>query len=89
MGSVLGKAGSAAGRRGRTSAASQRVQSAENKIQLLHEQMDDLEAELTKEVSDIDAKWAAVATQSETMPITLEKSDVKVTQLVLVWIPVA
>ena len=89
LGSVLGKAGSAAGRRGRTSAASQRVEAAENKIQMLHEQMEDLEAELTKEVADIDARWAAVATQSETMAITLEKSDVKVTQLVLVWIPVS
>jgi len=89
LGSVLGKSGTAAGRRGRTSAAGKRVEAAENKIQLLHEQMEDLEDELTQEVADINAKWASVATQSETVAITLEKSDVKVTQLCLVWIPVA
>ncbi|MEQ1873114.1 MAG: helicase HerA-like domain-containing protein [Ilumatobacteraceae bacterium] len=87
--SVLGKAGSAAGRRGRTSASKQRVEAAENKIQLLQDQLEDLEADLTEDVKAIDDKWAAVATQSEVMPITLEKSDVKVTHLSLVWIPVA
>ncbi len=62
---------------------------AENKIQNLHEQIDDLKVGQTKEAADINAKWALVASQLETVPITLEKSDVKVTQLSLVWIPVA
>jgi hypothetical protein len=30
-----------------------------------------------------------IAKDITTMPITLEKSDVKVTQLTLVWVPVA
>ncbi len=89
LGSVLGKAGSVASRRGRTSASKQRVEAAENKIQSLHDELEDLEAELTQEVTDIDTKWAEIATQSETMPITLEKSDVKVTHISLVWVPVA
>lgn len=89
LGSVLGKAGSAAGRRGRTSASKQRVEAAENKIQALQDQMEDLEADLTQEVLDIDTKWAAIATQVETLPIELEKTDVKVTHIALVWVPVA
>ncbi|MBI4883338.1 MAG: ATP-binding protein [Actinobacteria bacterium] len=89
LGSVLGKAGSAAGRRGRTSAAGQRVEAAENKIQALHAQLDDLEAELTEELTEIDAKWAAIAKDTITLPITLEKSDVKVTQISLAWTPVS
>lgn len=87
--SVLSKAGSAAGRRGRSSASKQRVEAAENKIQSLHDQIEDLEAELTQELTEINAKWAAVAQEAETMPIALEKSDVKITQIALVWIPVA
>jgi len=40
-------------------------------------------------VTDIDAKWMAIAKNITTLPVTLEKSDVKVTQLALVWLPVA
>jgi hypothetical protein len=89
LGSVLRKSGSAAGKRGRTAASGERLDAAEEKIQLLHQQMEDIEADLTKEVTDIDAKWMGIAKNITTLPVTLEKSDVKVTQLSLVWIPVA
>ncbi|MEI7547627.1 MAG: helicase HerA-like domain-containing protein, partial [Actinomycetota bacterium] len=89
LGSVLGKAGSAASKRGRTNAAGERLDAAESKIQLLHQQMEALEGELTQEVTDIDNKWKAIAADFASMPITLEKTDVKVTQISLVWLPVA
>ena len=88
LGSVLRKSGGAAGKRGRTSAAGERLDAAEDKIQLLHQQMEDLEADLAQEMTDIDAKWMGIAKNITTLPIPLEKSDVKVTQLSLVWIPV-
>ncbi|MDO8391003.1 MAG: DUF853 family protein [Actinomycetota bacterium] len=89
LGSVFNKAGSAAGRRGRTNASSERLDAAEDKIQLLHQQMEALEGELTQEVTDIDMKWMAIAKEVTTMPVPLEKTDVKVTQIALVWVPVA
>lgn len=89
LGSVLRKSGSAAGKRGRTAASGERLDAAEDKIQLLHHQMEALEGELMQEVTDIDAEWMATAKNITTLPVTLEKSDVKVTQLSLVWIPVA
>ena len=89
LGSVFRTTGSAAGKRGRTAASGERLDAAEDKIQMLHQQMEDLEGELTQEVTDIDAKWMGIAKNITTLPITLEKSDVKVTQLSLVWIPVA
>ncbi|MCY7299071.1 MAG: hypothetical protein LH616_07665, partial [Ilumatobacteraceae bacterium] len=89
LGSVFRKTGSAAGKRGRTSASGERLDAAEDKIQLLHQQMEDLEGELTQEVTDIDAKWIGIAKNITTLPVTLEKSDVKVTQLSLVWVPVS
>ena len=88
-GGLLGSLGSAAGRRGRSNAAGERLDAAENKIQLLHQQMEDLEADLAQEVTDIDTKWMAVAKNITALPVSLEKSDVKVTQLTLAWIPVA
>jgi hypothetical protein len=88
-GGLLGSLGSAAGKHGRSSAAGERLDAAENKIQLLHQQLEDLEGDLTEEVTGIDTKWMAIAKDITTLPVSLEKSDVKVTQLTLVWIPVS
>ncbi len=88
LGSVLGKAGTAAGRRSRTAAAGDRLDAAENKLEGLHRQLEDLEAELTQEITDIDAKWMATAKNITTLQVGLERTDVKVTQIALVWIPV-
>ena len=88
LGSILGKAGGAAGRRTRTAAAGDRLDAAENKLEGLHRQLEDLESELTQEVTDIDAKWMAMAKNISTLQVGLERTDVKVAQLALVWIPV-
>ena len=88
LGSILGKAGGAAGRRTRTAAAGDRLDAAENKLEGLHRQLEDLETELTQEVTDIDAKWMSTAKNISTLQVGLERTDVRVTQLALVWIPV-
>ncbi len=87
-GGLLGSLGGAAGRRSRTSAAGDRLQAAENKIQAYHEQLTDLEGDLTDEVTEIDTRWMAVAKNITATPIDLERTDLKVSQLALVWIPV-
>ena len=86
---MLSKAGGAAGRRGRSDAAGKRLDAAEDKIQLIHRELEDIEDELIKEVADIDARWVAVAKEITTETVSLEKTDVKVTQIALVWVPVA
>ena len=88
LGSILGKAGTAAARRGRTEAAGDRLDAAENKLEGLHRQLEDLETELTQEVTDIDAKWMSAAKNVTEVMVGLERTDVKVTQIALVWIPV-
>ena len=89
LGSVLGKAGSAAGRRSRTSAAGDRVEAAHNKVGSLNDQLEQLESELTQEVMEIDTRWNALSKNITTVPVTLERADVRVTQLALGWLPVA
>ena len=69
-------------------ALSGRLDAAENKLDLLHQQLEELEGELGQDITDIDAKWMATAKVIVTEPISLERTDVKVTQLNLVWIPV-
>jgi Helicase HerA, central domain len=88
LGSILGKAGGAASRRTRTATAGDRLEAAENKLEGLHQQLEDLETDLGQEVTDIDAKWMATAKNLTAMKVGLERTDVKVTQLALVWIPV-
>jgi hypothetical protein len=86
---MLGQLGRAAGRAGRTTASQSRVEAAENKAARLQTDIEDLEAELAAELTEIDQRWMEVAGQVETTTIVLERSDVKVTQLALGWMPVA
>jgi hypothetical protein len=88
-GGLLGTIGRALGRRSRSSADGERVEAAKNKVARLQQELADLEAELAEEITEIDARWMASAKKVSTMPIALERSDVKVIELVLAWIPVA
>lgn len=87
IGDLFGKAGTAARRRGTTSAAAERVDAQENKITRLVADVEELEAELADDVAEIDDKWTEVADSTETLSVGLEKSDVKVTQIALAWMP--
>jgi hypothetical protein len=83
-----GMLNSAATKRRQTQASGARRDAAENKIQALHQQLDDLERELTDEVQTITDKWNAVAMDITTASVQLERTDVKVIHLALVWLPV-
>jgi hypothetical protein len=85
---VLGGLGGAAGRRGRTAAAGDRVEAAHDKVARLEQGITDLETELQQEVTEISQRWDAAATQIAAVPVTLEKTDVSIVQLAVVWVPV-
>jgi hypothetical protein len=87
-GSILSRAGSAAGRRSRSAAAGSRVDAAENKVDMLREQLEDLEADLVEELTEIDQLWMAKARNIAPLAVPLERSDVRITQLALAWLPV-
>jgi hypothetical protein len=72
----------------RASTAQNRVSAAEDKTEELERSLVDLQAELEAEMTSIRAEWAARAQVVEPFEITLAKSDVKVTSIGLVWIPV-
>ncbi len=88
-GGVFGSLGRAAGKRGRSSAAGARLDAAEDKVQSLSDQLIELQGDLENEVTSIDVRWAASAKEIQPIEVPLEKGDVKITQLVLGWIPVA
>jgi hypothetical protein len=92
LGSLLG------GRRSRSSMATQakrqssanaKVGAAQTKVSALQQSVATLEAELSQEVIEVDARWNAKAENVTTKHIPLEKSDVVVRDFRLVWIPVS
>ena len=85
IGSVLTKAGRT---RSRSQTSERRIDEAEGKVSRLNDELTAVEAEATEELSEIAQRWQAVAAQVESMAVTAEKSDVKVIQLVLAWLPV-
>jgi hypothetical protein len=87
-GSILGSLGSAAGRRGSTTAADRRVDAARNRFDTLADQAEALEAELRDDLVEIQTAWQAKARQVDIVQVPLERSDVRVSDARLVWIPV-
>jgi hypothetical protein len=85
---AFGQLGRAAGRRGRTSAAGERVDAARNKVHSISDQLVQLEGEMQDEVAAIDVRWSNVAKEITSIVVPLERTDVKVTQMVLGWLPV-
>ena len=94
LGGLFGSRRSAAGRIGRAAerltrnSDGERVEEAQGRIGRIDEQISALDAELAAEQTELEAKWAAAAGAITTVPVTLERTDVKVTQLVLAWVPV-
>jgi hypothetical protein len=86
-GGLLGQIGRAAGRTSRSAAGGSRVEAAANKVTRLQDELEEVEAELAEELTEIDSRWMGLAKNVTTTAITLERTDVKVTQLALAWIP--
>ena len=48
-----------------------------------------LEEDLRETLVEIDDKWAAIAADIDTVEVGLEKTDIRVDDLFVVWLPVA
>jgi hypothetical protein len=73
----------------RHQSASNRVATAQGKLDELRLQRQDLETELGNEIVDINADWDAKAANIEPVAVELKKTNVRITDLRLVWVPVA
>ena len=71
----------------RASASASRVGAAQDKVTAAEQAILDLEAELRDEVTSIDAEWTARAAAITPMDVPLERSDVVVADLRLLWVP--
>jgi hypothetical protein len=87
-GSVARDIGSALGGSGRSAEASRRVESARNQIARKQEALATLQNDLADQLAEIDADWASKAAAVDTVEVSPRKSDIRVTVLTLLWIPV-
>jgi len=77
----------ATSKRSMTRKAERRLTSAQRKVGDEVEDIDELESDMAQEVSEIAAEWGQKAADIETIEIGLERTDVSVDSLSLVWIP--
>ncbi len=78
--------GSARSRRGARS-KEQRLATAQAKASDTSAEIEELEAELREELEDINDRWETRGDAIEPVEIGLEKNDIDVVELVLLWIP--
>ncbi len=75
-------------RRQATASKRQRLETAKDKAIAEWDEMAALEHELREELEEINDRWEDAASRTEQVEIGLEKSDIHVSQLMVVWIPV-
>ncbi|MDF1595785.1 MAG: ATP-binding protein [Acidimicrobiia bacterium] len=83
-----GGLGRAARRRSSTSSTQERLRTAEQKMGDQHAELNAIEDDLATDVLEITEKWDAIASEIETVEIGLEKTDISVDEVAVVWIPV-
>ena len=81
--------GTAVSRAGRTSSKAERVETAELNAAAKTDQLHELETQLQDDLVAIDAKWDEIGRQITEYPVALERTDVRVQQLSVLWLPVA
>ncbi len=74
------------GRR-QAAAARNRVETAMNRVEEHQEDLEDLEAKLADSLLDIDDVWGERAEAIQEFTVGLEKSDITVSDVMIVWVP--
>ncbi|NND04055.1 MAG: DUF87 domain-containing protein [Acidimicrobiia bacterium] len=81
--SITGSSRSRAARRSKE----QRLATAEGKIGDISDEMLELDREMREELEEINDKWEEIGENVEAIEVGLEKSDILVEDIALVWIP--
>ena len=67
--------------------AEERLKTAEYRLDENADKLEELEAELTDSLWDIQTEWDDKAKEVETIEVPLEKTDISIDDFVLVWVP--
>jgi hypothetical protein len=69
--------------------AEERVASAENRLTEEVDELEELETQLAEQLQDIQDAWDAKAANITALDVALEKADIRVEDLALLWVPQA
>jgi len=78
---------SAASKRSMVRKAEQRLRTAETKYTGLIEDLEELGDDLDEEILGIDSEWRGKAGEIDVIDVGLEKTDISIEEIALVWIP--
>jgi hypothetical protein len=78
----------AASRRSQTVRTQERLRSAHEKLSDKAADLDDLEDDLARDLIEITDRWNDAAGDIQTVEIRLEKTDIAIDEVALVWVPV-
>ncbi len=73
-------------RRSQTQRTKQRLRTAQAKVQDKIDAIAELEQDIVDEVADINDKWEDLASEIETIEVGLEKNDIAIDEVALVWV---
>jgi hypothetical protein len=85
--SILSTIGRASSKGGMTKAANERLESARNRLGEGKADLEEIEQELADELREIADRWDEKAAAVEVVQVPLEKVDITVDQLAVVWVP--
>ncbi len=84
---ILGGIRRATGKRRMTSGAAERLRSAKRRLEEKIDDLEELAESLTESLAEIQDEWDEAAADIESYEVGLEKADISVTDVVLVWVP--
>ena len=73
-------------RRSQTQRTKQRLRTAEAKVKDKVDAIAELEQDVVDEIAEIDDKWEDTAAEIETLEVGLEKTDISIDDIALVWV---
>ncbi|MGH7443822.1 MAG: hypothetical protein ACREKM_03055, partial [Longimicrobiales bacterium] len=76
-----------ASRRSTTRRTQERLETAKGKAEDLDRELAELEHDLADELQTIETRWNEAAERTETRSVPLDRTDIDVDQVVLLWIP--
>jgi hypothetical protein len=85
--SVLGTVTRTMGKERMREQAGERLETAKNRLEGQHDELADLEQELTEKLTAIQDEWDRKAALIESLSIELEKTDITVDEIAVVWVP--
>jgi hypothetical protein len=85
--SILTTLGRASSKGGMTKQASERLETAQNRLKEEQEELHDIESQLEDDLRSIADGWDKKAENIIVLEIPLEKTDIRVDEIALVWVP--